>query len=262
MVTAGRRRPEPPPSRPSAGSALRRFACARPVLTAVALLVLNATSIVAGAAITAAVAPTWSGTARSLAAMAGPALVCILALVLLSTPQQSGLTSPRPWRQPWLLTVPGVLCLVPLVGGVRQVEAGLLAMLLVGYLLTGLVEELMWRGVVLAVLRPVGPMAAALLGSALFGAAHLTNVLFRDSVALVCAQAFGAACFGVGYAAIRMRTGTIWPLMVLHAATDLFAAIGGLPKIPILVGQDVVLLVVGLVLLARSDRGMTHDRER
>jgi hypothetical protein len=68
-------------------------------------------------------------------------------------------------------------------------------------------------------------------------------------VTLVAAQAVGAFCFGVGYAAIALRIGTIWPLMVLHALTDLFAAVGALPKIPILVGQDIVLLIVGLWLL-------------
>ena len=36
--------------------------------------------------------------------------------------------------------------------------------------------------------------------------------------------------------------------MVLHALTDLFAAVGALPKIPILVGQDIILLIVGLWL--------------
>jgi uncharacterized protein len=92
-------------------------------------------------------------------------------------------------------------------------------------------------------------MPAVLLSSALFGAAHLTNVLFRGNPALVAAQAVGAFSFGVGYAALRVRTGTIWPLMVLHMLTDLLAAVGGLPRIPILVAQDVILLGYGLFLL-------------
>lgn len=242
---------EPTRAVPSAAVGLRGFAARRPVVTSVGLLIVNATTIALGGALTAALAPGWSGTARSLAAMAGPVIMTVLAVALLTSPRDAGLTPPQTWRQPWLLAVPAALCLVPLAGGLRSVASGLLAILLVGYLLTGIVEELLWRGVVLRVLLPIGPTAAALVGSALFGAAHLTNVLFRDSVALVGAQAFGAACFGVGYAALRLRTGTVWPLMALHAATDLFAAIGGLPKIPVLVGQDVVLLIFGLVLLAR-----------
>lgn len=68
----------------------------------------------------------------------------------------------------------------------------------------------------------------------------------------------GAACFGVGYAAIALRIGTIWPLMVLHMLTDLFAAVGALPKIPILVGQEVVLLAVGLWLIWRMQGSGRH----
>lgn len=234
---------------------LRRTACHYPRSTATLLLLLNAASIMVGAALTAVLAPDWSGRARSLAAMAGPVVVSVAALVLLCTPRDAGLTRPRDWRQPWLIAIPAALSLVPLLGGILRIEAGLLAMLVVGELLTGVVEELFWRGVVLRVLLPTGPLAAALLGSVLFGAAHLPNVFFRDSGMLVLAQAFGAACFGVGYAAIRLRTNTIWPLMACHAATDLFAAIGGLPAIPILVGQDVVLLAVGLVLLTRDRAG-------
>jgi hypothetical protein len=37
--------------------------------------------------------------------------------------------------------------------------------------------------------------------------------------------------------------------MVLHMLTDLLAAVGGLPRIPILVAQDVILLGYGLFLL-------------
>ena len=125
-----------------------------------------------------------------------------------------------------------MLAFIPLLAGFRPVDA--LATLIVGYALTGFMEEALWRGLVLRVLRPTGPLPAVLFGSLLFGASHLANVLFRDNVTLVAAQAVGAFCFGVGYAAIALRIGTIWPLMVLHALTDLFAAVGALPKIQIL----------------------------
>jgi hypothetical protein len=40
--------------------------------------------------------------------------------------------------------------------------------------------------------------------------------------------------------------------MALHFVTDLAAAVGALPKIPMLVAEDVVLLTLGLVLLRRG----------
>jgi hypothetical protein len=69
------------------------------------------------------------------------------------------------------------------------------------------------------------------------------------SPAFVVAQAFGTACFGVGFAALRLRTGTIWPLLVLHMLTDLFGQLARLPVTPFLMTQDVVLLAYGLYLV-------------
>ncbi len=146
--------------------------------------------------------------------------------------------------------MPAALAIVPVLGGLREVDTGLLITLLVGYARTGFMEEAMWRGMVL-ILQPTGAQQAVLFSSMLFGASHLAIVLFRESAALVVAEAVGAACFGVGYAALRLRIDTIWPLMALNMLTDLLAAIGALPKVPILVGQDVVLLIFGLLLLRR-----------
>ena len=80
------------------------------------------------------------------------------------------------------------------------------------------------------------------------------NVFFRDSAAVVVAQAVGAACFGIGYGALRLRTGSVWPLMALHLLTDLLPQLGRLPKIPIFVAQDVVLLGYALFLLRGRSR--------
>ena len=211
-----------------------------------------------GALATRLVMPGSDGLTRSLVASVGLfvfAVVVARAVAVRSGGWSAiGLTHPREWRNTKLLALPAALSLVPLLGGVRSIEAGELSVLVIGYILTGFMEETLWRGAVQRILAPSGIRSAVWLGSALFGAAHLVNVAFRGSVALVVAQAFGAFCFGVGYAALRWRTNTIWPLMVLHLTTDLFAAVGGLPKIPVLVAQDVVLLIVGAVLLRNVDR--------
>jgi len=70
---------------------------------------------------------------------------------------------------------------------------------------------------------------------------------------VIAAQAVGAACFGFGYAALRLRTKTIVPLIALHFLTDLFLQMGNLPLIPVAVAQDVVLLVFGVVVLRCRD---------
>jgi membrane protease YdiL (CAAX protease family) len=216
----------------------------------------NAIVIVLGAVVAKALIPDADGLTRSLVASVGALLFTVVVARAVAVRSGGwsaiGFTRPRQWRDTRLLVVPALITLVPLLGGVRSIEGGTVAVLVAGYALTGFMEETLDRGVVQRLLAPTGTAQAVWLGSVLFGASHLTNVLFRDSVALVLAQAFGAFCFGVGYAALRWRTNTIWPLMVLHFCTDLFAAIGGLPKIPVLVGQDVVLLVLGAVLIRRS----------
>ena len=185
------------------------------------------------------------------------ALVLVVVLLLVLAPRffswrELGVNGPRHWRHVGLLAVPAVLSVTPLVLGVEDPGPSRLAFLTVGYLLTGFGEELLWRGLVQRILAPLGVVRAVLLSSALFGAAHLANLAFRDSPGLVLAQAWGAFCFGVGYGAVRSRTNTVVPLMVLHLVTDLAAAVGAVPKIPVLVAQDVVLLGFGLVLLRRT----------
>lgn len=188
------------------------------------------------------------------------ALIAIAALtvaVLLARPwfgSWAALGLQRRVNRPVLLAVPTVLALLPLTFGVELPEGRTLAVLLVGYLLTGFTEELLWRGMALAALEWSRPLVAVLLSSALFGLSHLVNLLYRDNPALVLAQVWGAFCFGVGYAAIRRRTGSILWLMVLHAVTDFAGAITAGPALLFFIGQDAVLLAFGLVLVLREQR--------
>jgi membrane protease YdiL (CAAX protease family) len=159
-------------------------------------------------------------------------------------------------RQPRLLALPTGVALVPLVGGVHLPGAGLLAVLVAGYATTAYAEEALYRGVVLGLLRPAGVRPAVLTSSALFACAHLPNVLFGQAPVVTLAQAVGTFCFGVGYAAVRLRTGSVLPLMALHFLTDLLLRVDALPAWghwSAMVGGDTVLLVLGLVLL-RGDR--------
>ena len=243
----------PTRTRPVNSRALLRSVLSRshPRRLACALLGIDLLVVVAAAFVIRAVAPDLSGLTASLI-VTGILTVLVTGLVWrISGFREAGFVGPGNWRNLHLLAVPAALAIVPVLGGVREVDTGLLITLLVGYALTGFMEEAMWRGLVLRILQPTGALQAVLFSSVLFGASHLANVLFRESAALVVAQAVGAVCFGVGYAALRLRIHTIWPLMALHMLTDLLAAIGALPKVPILVGQDVVLLIFGLLLLRR-----------
>lgn len=209
---------------------------------------------VAGGFLTRVLMPGASGTVRALVVVAVMTGIALAVRSWFGPWTALGVNGPRAWSRPALLLLPLLLALSPLVSGVQPLSVSTWLVLGLGYALTGFTEELVWRGIAQRLLTPLGPARGVLVGSALFGLAHLGNVLYRDSVALVVAQAWGAFCFGVGYAALRRRTGTIVPLMALHLLTDLCAAVGAAPAIPFLVGQDVVLLTLGTALLARDSR--------
>lgn len=196
----------------------------------------------------------WAG-AEGRADRLAPVLVAagLLAVAVLRHPGLRRDVLARPAREGLpLLWVLVALAVLPLVGG-WSTPAGL-GVLVVGYLATGLWEEGFYRGVLFRVLWPWGAAGTVWWTSALFGMSHLTNVVFGQSLALSAAQAVGAFCFSVGYGAVRLRLATVWPLMLTHAASDLFMQGSALPGgawWAMMIGRDVVLLVLGVVLLSR-----------
>jgi membrane protease YdiL (CAAX protease family) len=93
-----------------------------------------------------------------------------------------------------------------------------------------LVEEMLWRGLVFAVVLGVlqrwhGPDASqhlAVWASGLaFGWLHLANLAAGVPAAFVALQALNAVVWGVVYGYARARTGSVYPPMLLHAAMNL-----------------------------------------
>ncbi len=161
-----------------------------------------------------------------------------------------GYTPPSAWRGTAWLLVPAAITLIPLVAGIRPLDPTTYAVLIAGYALTGFTEETMFRGVLVRLLRERSPLAIATTTALLFGLAHLSNIVIRGEVVIIAAQAVGAAAFGFGFAALRLRTNTLVPLIVLHAVHDLVLQMSTLPLIPVAVVQDVLLFALGGYLLA------------
>lgn len=205
---------------------------------------------------------------------ASPGTARLVVLLILAAATAVVLAVTGGWRaagfsaravHPRLLVVPAAVALAPLVGGVQLPGAGMLALFVLGYAVTGFYEEALFRGLVMGVLRPTGARhevwPAVWISSALFAATHLTNMLFGQAPAVTVAQAVGAFCFGVGYAAVRVRTATVLPLMVLHFLTDLVLRVDALPAWAhwtAMVGGDTLLLFYGLFLLRSAGAGPTE----
>ena len=226
-----------------------------PVVSALVLVAAEvALAIGVGLAATAIVPPIQK--LPDFIALCAIAIAMVVLVTALGWWRVVGCNRPAEWRDLKLLILPALLVFLPLIGGFKAFDTGTIIFLLVGYLLTGFFEETFFRGVILRILRPKGVWTAVLLSSLLFGLAHSTNLFLRFSgqPVLVGLQIIGVFTFGMGYAALRLRTNTIWPLMILHAATDMFLAVGQLPVLLVAPLQDTILLVYAFFLI----RGMRH----
>lgn len=186
------------------------------------------------------------------AAIVVTAVLAITAGLIATLPRLRGavgLNTPSHWRALHLLILPTAIVFAPLVAGIKPIEPSTFWLLVLGYALTGFAEETMFRGIVLKLLDRHPAVTAVLVSSLLFGLVHLNNIVIRGEPAIIFAQAVGAFTFGIGYAALRLRLNTIWPLIVLHMLHDLVLHVGTLPLIPVDVAQDVVLVCYGAWLL-------------
>jgi membrane protease YdiL (CAAX protease family) len=175
----------------------------------------------------------------------------------------AGFTAPARWRDLrvlWPAVLVALLTLSPLAFTFRYITSGTGVAFAVGYaVLTAASEEAIHRGLILQTLRPYGLVAAALLSALFFGLAHLNNLLSTSLSLLVFAQVIYAFLLGIAYAAFRLRTNTIWPLIALHACSDVaidisfFATAKGASGITstasgILISSEFALIAVNLAL--------------
>ena len=175
----------------------------------------------------------------------------------------AGFNGPSQWRSLSLFWLPGLLALGSLSAFVLtlQVSSAMVVVLAVLFaLLNGLSEEARFRGVILQGLLPYGWLRAAALSALFFGLAHLINLLIYPPL-IAFAYVFDGFLFGLGYAACRLRTNMIWPLIIFHACRDLIpvATVLNGRTVPALYGSawfviasfvfDVLLAGYGLLLL-------------
>lgn len=104
----------------------------------------------------------------------------------------------------------------------------------VGMILVGVAEEMLFRGVIAQTLLEhygtsrKGIWKACAVSGALFGAAHLSNLLSSEPFGVLMQCVFAAA-LGILFAAIYFRTANLWVVVFLHAAMDVTSMlIGGL----------------------------------
>ena len=106
-------------------------------------------------------------------------------------------------------------------GQVRPQPVATVALAVALVVLVAVGEETAFRGVLLPLLLPRGVGFAVTVSSALFGLTHLANLVLGAPLPGVLLQVLFAGMGAAGFAALRLRTGSLWPSIVLHAAYDL-----------------------------------------
>ncbi|HLN65128.1 MAG TPA: CPBP family intramembrane glutamic endopeptidase [Symbiobacteriaceae bacterium] len=155
-----------------------------------------------------------------------PTVVLVLGLVgWFGWWQQVGLTDSRWWNRPLDLVMLALYCLMPFAAlpfvGVHSTAAlEAVPLLLVDALCVAVWEEVFFRGLFLEQLRSRTPRYAVLIAAVVFGLAHATNVLAGASLWFALAQALWTFLCAFGLTAARLRTGSVWPLIISHFVLD------------------------------------------
>lgn len=172
------------------------------------------------------------GTPQSLAASAGGAIgvpwllaaLFAVAVALASADRRgAGLGAPAPLnsiRLVWLPLLYTLLMLFVAWAGDLPPRAVVL-IVACNTALVAVSEELMFRAVLLQGLLDRYPVWPAVLAcSAIFGLTHAANGFATGDLDAALWQAVAAGLQGVAYAAIRLRTGSVWPMVVVHGLWD------------------------------------------
>lgn len=196
------------------------------------------------------------------------ASVCVILLTTNRWWHEVGFRAPYQPQMLWLFWLPFVPVIGNLLDGVQVTDPAQISLFFILALLSSFAEEVIFRGLILRALLPTGIWRAALISAALFGAMHILNVLSSSSPAQALLQVGYAAAIGFAYAALVIRTGTIWPLILAHFLTNFagFLAIGGLGSTGTVALREMVFAAVYIVLFSaygiyilRSDRRFSHD---
>jgi len=129
---------------------------------------------------------------------------------------EAGFTRVSQWRNLRLLLFPLLVCALTLSGGLFGSGPASLVSAFLTALVAAFGEEIVFRGLLWRALIPAGPVRAVILTSLLAGLLVLgmtaTEGPWPEAVRLTALT----LCGGFTYGALRWRTTSIWPVMLVH----------------------------------------------
>lgn len=142
-----------------------------------------------------------------------------------------GFKRPAQRRDLLFFLIPLLPVLINLIVGLNVPSLFLFTELLATAFLIGFAEETIFRGLMLNALKARGLWQAAIITSLLFGLSHSLNLLSGKSMADILIQISYALAIGFAFAALVLKKGILWPLVVAHALID-FTSFIGKPTLP------------------------------
>lgn len=204
----------------------------RPIVAALLVVLAAKLALPAGLTVSSGIAGAPSTPVGALVALLVLGLIPVAVVSILrhqGWASLAGFNRPAQWQKPWLATPIYAYALVNLSGLIgKRIDAApdWHALLLAGVqaISVPLIEESVFRGLVLAILlnhlgvTQRGIVRAVLLSAVLFGLWHATVALSPNVAWQQAAANIVYACFaGVGFAAVVLRTRSIWLVMLGHA---------------------------------------------
>lgn len=135
---------------------------------------------------------------------------------------------PGSWRLLWLpALLIAVFLLFAVLFGLPPISV--IMFVLINTLLVGISEELMFRGIVFqGLLSRITIWPAIIITSALFGAVHAFNGFITGDFGAAFNQALAASLSGIWLLAVRLRTRSLYPAIVIHWLWDFAVFLFGL----------------------------------
>jgi membrane protease YdiL (CAAX protease family) len=155
----------------------------------------------------------------------GLTVIVALFLTVMGWWQTVGFRAPDRGNDVLYFLVPFIPMLINFIPGVEVPSLRYVLEVFVITLLVGFVEEGIFRGLMLSALKPHGLWKAAIVTALLFGFTHALNSLAGKSLVEDVLQIGYAVAMGFGFAALVLRKGILWPLILAHWLINFIAFI-------------------------------------
>ena len=232
----------------------------RVLRTMIALLILLAFFFVQGAA---AVAGHLEGTTSALVRGSIIWLLVICTLLYFAVRHKS--ISVLGFRRPKEDSSKKLLFCIPLIvvalshfvaGPASGLSIGLFGADLFLTLSIGMAEEIYFRGIICNMWLEEGKVRAMVISSVLFGISHLMNIAGGAGVLATFLQICFAFIYGLVFALIFIRSGSLIPCILLHALHDMcsFVSADGTVTVNVVLGAlQTLILVMYLIYLMKEE---------